>query len=129
MTAVIAVSTDGSGVEYYFECDSGNGHDSGWLTDPNYTGSAGGTLVISPATATVALGGLAQTYDGASKPASATTWARPTRSTRGSSASTKTTRRGALSAAISDLQYSMSADSSRSEPATRWTTATTRSPH
>ena len=43
------------------------------ITDPNYTGSTTGTLVISPATATITLTGLAQTYDGNPKPASATT--------------------------------------------------------
>ncbi len=36
MTATEAVSTDGSGVEYYFEATAG-GHDSGWQTDPAYT--------------------------------------------------------------------------------------------
>ncbi len=43
------------------------------ITDPNYSGTATGTLVIAPATATVTLGDLAQTYDGAPKPATATT--------------------------------------------------------
>ena len=43
------------------------------VTDPNYTGSTTATLVISPAAATITLGGLAQTYDGNPKPASATT--------------------------------------------------------
>jgi hypothetical protein len=35
MTATIAY--DDSDVEYYFENVEGNGHDSGWLPDPNYT--------------------------------------------------------------------------------------------
>ena len=43
------------------------------MTDANYSGTAAGTLVIAPATATVTLGGLAQTYDGDPKPATATT--------------------------------------------------------
>jgi len=37
MAATIAVSTDKSGVEYYFECISFGGHNSGWQDDPNYT--------------------------------------------------------------------------------------------
>ncbi|MFH1716021.1 MAG: right-handed parallel beta-helix repeat-containing protein [Planctomycetota bacterium] len=37
MTAATAVSTDASGVEYYFDCTTGNGHDSGWLDTPDYT--------------------------------------------------------------------------------------------
>lgn len=37
MTATTATSTDGSGVEYYFDCDTPGGHDSGWQTEPNYT--------------------------------------------------------------------------------------------
>jgi hypothetical protein len=45
----------------------------GTVNDINYQGSATGTLVISKATATVTLGGLSQTYDGAPKPATATT--------------------------------------------------------
>ncbi|MBN8460493.1 MAG: S8 family serine peptidase [Verrucomicrobia bacterium] len=43
------------------------------VTDPNYQGSASGTLVIGKATATVTLGSLAETYDGSPKPASVTT--------------------------------------------------------
>jgi hypothetical protein len=43
------------------------------VVDPNYSGSAAGTLVIAPAVAIVTLGDLAQTYDGTPKPASATT--------------------------------------------------------
>ena len=37
MTATIATSTDESGVEYYFECVTSGGHDSGWQNEPNYT--------------------------------------------------------------------------------------------
>ena len=43
------------------------------VTDPNYQGSASGTLVISKATAVVLLSDMTQTYDGAPKPASVTT--------------------------------------------------------
>ncbi|UCC98942.1 MAG: hypothetical protein JSW66_03460 [Phycisphaerales bacterium] len=45
MTATVAVSTDGSGVEYYFECITAGGHDSGWQSEPAYTdaGLAPGT--------------------------------------------------------------------------------------
>ena len=34
MTATIA--TDESGVEYYFECTAGGGHDSGWRDSPTF---------------------------------------------------------------------------------------------
>jgi parallel beta-helix repeat protein len=37
MAATIATSSDDSGVEYYFQCISLGGHDSGWQEDPNYT--------------------------------------------------------------------------------------------
>ena len=43
------------------------------INDANYQGSATGTLVIDKASATVALGSLSQTYDGAAKAATATT--------------------------------------------------------
>ncbi|MGI9241906.1 MAG: MBG domain-containing protein, partial [Verrucomicrobiales bacterium] len=43
------------------------------ITAPNYSGSASGTLVIAPATATVTLDNLAQTYDGNPKPVIVTT--------------------------------------------------------
>ena len=39
------------------------------VTDANYSGSASGTLTISQATATVTLGNLGHTYDGAAKAA------------------------------------------------------------
>jgi cyclophilin family peptidyl-prolyl cis-trans isomerase len=45
----------------------------GTINDANYQGSVTGSLVISKATATVSLGSLAQTYDGAAKAATATT--------------------------------------------------------
>jgi hypothetical protein len=37
MVAAIATSTDDSGVEYYFKCDTPGGHDSGWQDGPGYT--------------------------------------------------------------------------------------------
>ncbi len=37
MTATTAISSDDTGVEYYFECVSGGGHDSGWQDEPTYT--------------------------------------------------------------------------------------------
>jgi len=36
MKAVEAVDASGSNVQYYFDCYSGEGHDSGWQTDVNY---------------------------------------------------------------------------------------------
>ena len=45
----------------------------GTIDDPNYSGSASGTLVIGQATATVTLGSLSATYDGTPKSATATT--------------------------------------------------------
>ncbi len=53
--------------------DAGSYAVAATVTCPNYSGSASGTLVIAPAAATVTLGDLAQTYDGAPKPATATT--------------------------------------------------------
>ena len=43
------------------------------VNDPNYTGSATGTLVIGQATASVTLGNLSQTFDGTAKPVTVTT--------------------------------------------------------
>ena len=43
------------------------------INDPNYIGSASGTLVVSPAVATITLGNLGQTYDAGPKPVTATT--------------------------------------------------------
>ncbi len=37
MTAAEATSTDSSGVEYYFECTTGGGHDSVWQVEQTYT--------------------------------------------------------------------------------------------
>ncbi len=43
------------------------------INEPNYVGTANGTLVIAKATATVSLGSVAQTYNGSAKAATATT--------------------------------------------------------
>jgi hypothetical protein len=40
MSATIATSSDDSGVEYYFICDTPGGHDSGWQDEPGYTDTA-----------------------------------------------------------------------------------------
>ncbi len=53
--------------------DAGSYSVSATVNDTNYTGSNAGTLVVSQASATVALGGLAQTYDGSPRIVSATT--------------------------------------------------------
>lgn len=37
ITMTAATATDVSGVEYYFECADGDGHDSGWQDSPTYT--------------------------------------------------------------------------------------------
>ncbi|MEI7910733.1 MAG: MBG domain-containing protein, partial [Verrucomicrobiota bacterium] len=43
------------------------------VSDPNYSGSASGTLVIQKATATIGLTGLSQTYDGSPRPVTTAT--------------------------------------------------------
>lgn len=43
------------------------------VDDPNYTGTAGGTFVVSKGIATITLGGLSATYDGTPKAATAAT--------------------------------------------------------
>ncbi len=45
----------------------------GTISSTSYSGSATNTLLISPATATVTLGGLNQVYDGSAEPVSSTT--------------------------------------------------------
>ena len=45
----------------------------GTINDPNYQGSATGTLVIAQASGSITLGSLNQTYNGSAKPATATT--------------------------------------------------------
>ena len=37
MIATVAVSTDESAVEYFFDCTTPGGHDSGWQAGPDYT--------------------------------------------------------------------------------------------
>jgi pectate lyase len=71
MTASTATCQDG--VEYYFTCTAGGGHDSGWQTSTSYTDTG-----LSPSTTytyTVLTRNLAQTIftGAASSPASATT--------------------------------------------------------
>src|SRR5210317_869787 len=66
----VAITYDGDAV---VPTDAGSYAVSASVTDPNYSGTAAGTLVIAPATATVTLGDLAQTYDGDPKPVTATT--------------------------------------------------------
>jgi hypothetical protein len=45
----------------------------GTINDPNYQGSAAGTLVIAQASGSIVLGNLSQTYNGSAKAATATT--------------------------------------------------------
>ena len=45
----------------------------GTINDPNYQGSATGTLVIAQASSSITLGSLNQTYNGSAEPATATT--------------------------------------------------------
>jgi len=45
----------------------------GTISDPNYQGSATGTLVIAKASSSISLGSLNQTYSGSAEPATATT--------------------------------------------------------
>jgi hypothetical protein len=37
ITMTASTASDASGVEYYFDCVSGGGHDSGWQSSPTYT--------------------------------------------------------------------------------------------
>ena len=53
--------------------DAGSYTVVGYIVDPNYQGSATGTMVVGKATATVTLGGLSQPYTGAPLAATATT--------------------------------------------------------
>ncbi|MBK1877428.1 immunoglobulin domain-containing protein [Pelagicoccus mobilis] len=66
----VAVSYDGSSDA---PTEAGSYAVEATVTDPNYTGSASATLTIAKATANVALGALAQEFDGAAKPVSVTT--------------------------------------------------------
>lgn len=53
--------------------DAGDYAVTATISDPDYAGTTSGSLVVSPATATVILNGLAQTFDGSPKPITATT--------------------------------------------------------
>ncbi len=78
------------------------------IGDANYQGTASGTLVISKATATIDLVGLAQTYDGSQKIVTATTTpAEKTVLITYDGSSTAPTAAGsyAIAANISDLNY------------------------
>ncbi|MGA3162031.1 MAG: MBG domain-containing protein [Terracidiphilus sp.] len=81
----------------------------GTISDTNYSGTSGGTLVISKATATVTLGNLAQTYTGSALSATATT--NPTGLTvnftyNGSSTSPTAVGNYAVVGTINDTNYS-----------------------
>ena len=78
------------------------------ITNPNYQGTASGTLVINKAAATIALAGLAQTYDGTPKSVTATTTpAGLTVSTAYDGSATPPTNAGtyAVSATVDDPNY------------------------
>jgi endonuclease/exonuclease/phosphatase family metal-dependent hydrolase len=66
----VSVTYDGSAV---LPVNPGSYEVEGLVNDANYAGTATETFVISKAVATVTLGSLAQTYDGAPKSATATT--------------------------------------------------------
>ena len=81
----------------------------GTISDPNYSGANSGTLVISKATATVTLGGLAQSYTGS--PLSATAITNPAGLTvnftyNGSSTAPTVVGNYAVIGTISDSNYS-----------------------
>lgn len=77
----VSVSTDPAGLAVSLTYDGNPGAPANAgtyaveavVSDPNYEGTASGNLVISKASATVALGNLAQVYDGGDKPASVLT--------------------------------------------------------
>ncbi len=82
------------------------------ITDPNFTGSASGTLVISKAAATVTLGSLGQTYNGS--PRSATAVTDPTGKTveftyNGSTTAPTAAGSYAVIGTLNDINYSGSA--------------------
>ena len=66
----VSVRYDGSAV---VPANAGSYAVTAMISDPNYNGSANGTLVITPAPATVSLENLAQTYDGSPRAATAAT--------------------------------------------------------
>lgn len=71
--AVALTYADANGSAVANPTAAGSYQVSATVTDPNYLGSATGTLVIAKAQAVVTLGDLEHTYDGTAKPASATT--------------------------------------------------------
>ncbi|MDB6113060.1 MAG: autotransporter-associated beta strand repeat protein [Lacunisphaera sp.] len=66
----VALTYDGASTP---PINSGSYRVAAAIADPNYAGTASGTLVIAKAAATVALGSLSQGYDGAAKAVTATT--------------------------------------------------------
>jgi len=72
-----SVTTSPSGLAYSLtgapDTNAGPYQVTATVTNPNYTGSATGTFTISPATATVTLGNLTQTYTGSALSPSVTT--------------------------------------------------------
>jgi DNA/RNA endonuclease G (NUC1) len=78
-TAIATTAPSGLTVAFTYDgsatapSNAGNYAVVGTINDPNYAGSASGTLVIGPATATVTLGNLSQTYNGSAHVATATT--------------------------------------------------------
>jgi len=66
----MSISYDGSGTA---PTNAGTYAVVATITDPNYSGAAIGSLVISPAPATISLGGLTQAYTGAPRPVTTTT--------------------------------------------------------
>ena len=74
ITMTASTATDVSGVEYFFKCIAGPGHDSGWTTNPVYndTGLIGNTQYTYTVTARDTSSNLNETDP--SDPASATTY-------------------------------------------------------
>jgi hypothetical protein len=66
----VSLTYDGSGTA---PTNAGSYAVVGTVNDPNYTGTASGTLVIAKATASVTLGSLSQIYNGSPRSATATT--------------------------------------------------------
>ncbi len=65
--------TDASGKPVASPTAMGSYQATATVTDPNYSGSATGTLVIAPSAQAITLRGLTQTYDGTAKSVTATT--------------------------------------------------------
>ena len=58
---------------YSVPVNAGNYQVTATISDPNYAGTASDTLTVNPASATVLLGSLSQTYDGSAKATTSTT--------------------------------------------------------